>query len=88
MGFKFNIGDTIYGCDKGSVCEYKVAARTYYEDSDGVTVEYRVYDPSNPSRWTDVHERDLYSEKEVAVQVLIEQENERHLKRISELDAL
>ena len=88
MDFKFDRGDTIYVCDVRSVCEYKVAARTYYEDSDGVKVEYRVYDPSNPSKWTDVHERNLYSEKEVAVQVLIEKEDERHRQRISELNAL
>jgi hypothetical protein len=90
MDFKFcfEIGETIYGCDGESVFEYKVASRTYYEDSDGVKVEYRVYDPNNPSHWTDVHESSLYSEKEVAVQVLIEQENERHNKRISQLNAI
>lgn len=88
MDFKFNIGDTIYGCDRGSVCEYKVVSRSYYEDPDGVEVKYRVYDPANPSRSTSVHECDLYSEKVVAVQTLIDQENERHKQRMSELDAL
>lgn len=85
MEFKFSIGDTVFGVRGGDVNEYRVLSRKYEEDSVGSRTTYEVCRPTNAGSTADFAEGQLYADKEVAVNVLIEEENQRHEDRIREI---
>lgn len=85
MEFKFSIGDTVFGVKGGNVTEYRVLSRKYEEDAGGSRATYEVCKPTNVGSTADIDERLLYADKEVAVNVLIEEENQRHEDRIREI---
>lgn len=87
MEFKYNIGDTVYASRHNDIEEYRVLARRYEEDSEQCSETYEVCRPSNTSSTIVLNVRQLYSDKEVAVNVLIEEENGRHEDRIRELQS-
>ena len=87
MNFKFNIGDTVYGVRNDSVAEYKVLARKYEEDASSVAVTYEVCRPNNTGSSVVLGESRLHSDKEVALNVLLEEENQRHEDRIRQIYA-
>jgi hypothetical protein len=86
MEFKFDIGDTVFGVTRqGFVTKYRVLSRKYEEDAVGSRATYEVCKPTNTGSTTDLAEEQLYADKEVAVNVLIEEEKQRHEDRIREI---
>lgn len=86
--FKFSVGDTVYGIKDGTLAEYRVLMRKYEEDADWKSVVYEVCKPGNTGNSLRMEEQNLYSDKEVAVNVLIEEENGRHAARIREINSI